>query len=118
MVTHVHSLIAFFQSFGSGLVIPNYGIAMNNRGSLFSLDGNNGNGMSNANNSNAIDNNINVSRSLVINASSSMGVSTNSGVEGEGSLLIGDIMPSFVSGAKTGKERRKSTKLKFKRKRK
>ena len=47
-----------------------------------------------------------------------MGLSTNSGVEGEGSLLIGDIMPSFVSGAKTGKERRKSTKLKFKRKRK
>ena len=85
---------------------------------LFSLDGNNGNGMSNANNSNAIDTNINVSRSLVINASSSMGVSTNSGVEGEGSLLTGDIMPSFVSGAKTGKERRKSTKLKFKRKRK
>ena len=57
-------------------------------------------------------------RSLVINASSSMGVSTNSGVEGEGSLMTGDIMPSFVSGAKTGKERRKSTKLKFKRKRK
>ena len=31
---------------------------------LFSLDGNNGNGMSNANNSNAIDNNSHVSRSL------------------------------------------------------
>jgi len=28
---------SLFQSFGSGIVIPNYGIAMNNRGSLFSL---------------------------------------------------------------------------------
>ena len=27
-----------FQSFGSGLVIPNHGLAMNNRGSLFSLE--------------------------------------------------------------------------------
>ena len=31
---------SLFQSFGSGVVIPNYGIAMNNRGSLFSLDDN------------------------------------------------------------------------------
>ena len=31
---------SLFQSFGSGIVIPNYGIAMNNRGSLFSLDDN------------------------------------------------------------------------------
>ena len=31
---------SLFQSFGSGLVIPNTGIAMNNRGSLFSLNEN------------------------------------------------------------------------------
>ena len=31
---------SLFQSFGSGLVIPNHGIAMNNRGSLFSLEKN------------------------------------------------------------------------------
>ena len=31
---------SLFQSFGSGLVIPNHGLAMNNRGSLFSLEEN------------------------------------------------------------------------------
>ena len=31
---------SLFQSFGSGLVVPNHGIAMNNRGSLFSLEKN------------------------------------------------------------------------------
>ena len=31
---------SLFQSFGCGLVIPNHGLAMNNRGSLFSLEEN------------------------------------------------------------------------------